>query len=331
MTNDVGTEHGTYTFDHQIVSQRGDVVIGRVRLICLEHRELRRVRGVDALVAEVAVDLEDALDAADDRALQEQLRRDAQVQIGVECIGVRDERARRRPAVLQLQHRGLDLDEPAVVQRRANGPHHLGAGAHHVASLRPDDQVDVALPDARLLVQLAVRDGQRAHRLRRHRPPVGHDRQLAALAGDHLALDEHVVAEVDLGLPAGQLLGAHARQAQHRLQLGAVALAQRRETQLAGVALEDHPAGDADPVAGGGVRRQVRMGGADLAQGVGSRDGDGIGVVAGGEHLGPLRPAHPDLLGETRVVLGGVGAGGRLGAHRPEIRPWPAGYRRRAR
>ena len=124
MTNGVGSEHGTYTFDHQIVSKCGNVIIGGVRLICLEHRELRRVRRVDTLVAEVAVDLEDALDAADHGALEKQLRRDPQVQIGVECIGVSDERAGRRPAVLQLQHGGLDLDEPAVVQRRANGPHH---------------------------------------------------------------------------------------------------------------------------------------------------------------------------------------------------------------
>ena len=66
MPHDVGTEHGPYTFDHQIVSELGDVVVVAVRLIGLQHRELRRVRGVDALVAEVAVDLEDALDAADD-------------------------------------------------------------------------------------------------------------------------------------------------------------------------------------------------------------------------------------------------------------------------
>ena len=253
-----------------------------------------------------------------------------------------DEGPRRRPAVLQLQHRRLDLDEIAVVQRRAQRPHHLGTGAHHVAGLRPDDQVDVALPDPGLLVELAVRDRQRAHRLARHRPAVGHHRQLAALAGDHLALDEHVVAEVDLGLPPRQLLGAHAGQAQHRLQLRAVALAQRREAQLAGVALEDHPAGDADPVAGGGVRGQVRMGVADLAQRVRPRHGDGVGVVAVGEHLGPLRAADPDLLREARVVLSGVGAGVGLGGHGLKVKErfptdgnrlserWSAGPGRRA-
>ena len=84
-----------------------------------------------------------------------------------------DERPGRGPTVLQLQHRGLDLDEPALVQRRAQRAHHLRARAHHLAGLRPDDQVGVALADARLLVQLAVRDGERADGLARHRPAVG--------------------------------------------------------------------------------------------------------------------------------------------------------------
>jgi len=46
------------------------------------------VRRVSTLVAEVAVDLVDALDAADDRALEVQLRRDAQVQVSnaFECV-----------------------------------------------------------------------------------------------------------------------------------------------------------------------------------------------------------------------------------------------------
>ena len=45
-------------------------VVG-VGLVELEHRELRRVARVGALIAEVSVDLEDALDAADDRSLEE--------------------------------------------------------------------------------------------------------------------------------------------------------------------------------------------------------------------------------------------------------------------
>ena len=52
------------------------------------------------------------------------------------------------------------------------------------------------------------------------------------------------------------------------------------------------------------------MGGPDLAQGAGSRDGDGIGVVTGGELLGPLLPANPELLGEPRSSWAGSGPAG---------------------
>ena len=88
----------------------GDAVVVAVRLIGLEHRELGAVRRVGALVAEVAVDLVDALDAAHDGALQVQLGRDAQVELGVERVRVGDERASGCPAVLHLQHGRLDLE-----------------------------------------------------------------------------------------------------------------------------------------------------------------------------------------------------------------------------
>ena len=46
------------------------------------------------LVAEVAADLEDALEAADHQPLQVQLGRDAQVEVEVERVVVGDERSR---------------------------------------------------------------------------------------------------------------------------------------------------------------------------------------------------------------------------------------------
>jgi hypothetical protein len=118
VTHNGRAEDGAGRGEHQLTSQLGHVVVGGVGLVGLEHRELRRVRGVDALVPEVPIDLEDALDAADHTSLEEQFRSDPQVQIRVEGVGVRDERARRRPAVLQLQHRRLDFHERLLVQHR---------------------------------------------------------------------------------------------------------------------------------------------------------------------------------------------------------------------
>ena len=72
----------------QLLGQVGHLVVVAVRLVGLEHRELGAVRRVGALVAEVAVDLEHPLDAADDGALEEQLGRDPQEQLGVERVRV---------------------------------------------------------------------------------------------------------------------------------------------------------------------------------------------------------------------------------------------------
>ena len=89
-----------------------------VGLVELEHRELGVVLRRDPLVPEVAVDLVDALQAADDQPLQVQLRRDAQEELHVERVVMRHERPRQRAAGDRLHHRRLDLEVAAGVQER---------------------------------------------------------------------------------------------------------------------------------------------------------------------------------------------------------------------
>ena len=98
-------------------------VVG-VRLVPLEHRELRLVLVGDPLVAEVLADLVDLLEPADDQPLEVELRRDPQVEIGVELVVVGHERARERAAVPGLEHRRLDLDEAALVELAADRRDH---------------------------------------------------------------------------------------------------------------------------------------------------------------------------------------------------------------
>jgi hypothetical protein len=75
-------------------------VVVRVGLVELEHGELGVVLGADAFVAEVAVDLVDAVEAADDQALEVELGRDAQEEIEIERVVVRLEgRAAAPPAM----------------------------------------------------------------------------------------------------------------------------------------------------------------------------------------------------------------------------------------
>ena len=135
----------------------------RVRLVPLEHRELGLVLVRDALVAEVLADLVDALEPAHDESLEVELGRDAQVEIGVELVRVRDERVRERTAVPRLEHRRLDLDEPLVVEVAADRRDDPRTQEKELARVLVHEQVEVALAVARLLIREAVeRVGQRA-------------------------------------------------------------------------------------------------------------------------------------------------------------------------
>ena len=65
------------------------VLVVRVGLVPLDHGELGRVLVGDALVAEVAAQLVDALEAADDQPLEVELGRDAEVEVwssSFECV-----------------------------------------------------------------------------------------------------------------------------------------------------------------------------------------------------------------------------------------------------
>ena len=173
-----------------------------------------------------------------------------------------------------------------------DGPHfgHLPRG-------RADDQLDVPLPDPGLrIAEAGALVRERSQRLGGDGEGVGEHRQLPAPRGDDLTLDADVVTEVNVLLPGGQRVGAHPVQRDHDLQV-AGAVPDRREAKLPAVAVEHHPPGHPDPVAGRGVRRQVRMAGPYLRDRRGAGKADGIGVNARGPHPLQLREAHLHLLG----------------------------------
>ena len=110
------------------------------------------MRGVDTLVTEVAVDLEHAVDTADQAALEEQFRCDTQVQVKVECVHMRGERTCGGTTVHGLQHRSLDLEEVVIGEGLAQGSNGLGTVAHHVAHLLVSNHADVRLAGASIFV-----------------------------------------------------------------------------------------------------------------------------------------------------------------------------------
>ena len=266
-------------------------------LVGLEHGEFRRMRGVGAFVAEVAVDLEHVLDPADDGPLEEQLRRDAQVHVDVVGVHVGLERAGRGSSVHGLQHRGLDLDEVLLGEGPAQRGHHLGSRAHRLPCLFAGDEIEIALTDPSVLGQFGVQPGQGANRLRCQGPGVREHGQLSALGLDHPTVQEQEIAEVDIGLEVIEALLTDLAQREHPLQAGSVPGLQRHEAQFAGGADEDDAADDADDDVGLLPRLEPVMGGVDLGEGVGAGHRYGVGLGSVIEETLALFLPDPDLLG----------------------------------
>ncbi len=78
---------------------------------------------VGTLVAEVPIQIENPFHATDNAALQEEFRRDSQIQVHIEGIHMGDERTCRGPALLGLQDRGLHLEVAAPGQGGAQAGH----------------------------------------------------------------------------------------------------------------------------------------------------------------------------------------------------------------
>ena len=181
----------------QFLGEVHKVDVVRVCLVELDGRELRVVAGRQALVAEAAVDLVYALEAADHQPLQVQLRRDAQVEIGIQCVVVRHERPGGRTAGDRVHHRRLDFEVSPFVEEAAHGRHEPGPGAKHLARLLVHHEIQVSLPIAEFPVGEAVvfvRQGLK--RLDEQPDLAGMDGEFAGIGFHQGAADSGNVAEV---------------------------------------------------------------------------------------------------------------------------------------
>ena len=196
---------------HHLLRQVHQILEGAVRLVELKHRELRIVARRQPLVAEAAVDLIDALEAAHHQPLQVEFRRHAQVEVSPQRVVVRDEGPRRGAARNRVHHRRLDFEIAALVQERAQCRDDARAGAEHFAHAGVHDEVEIALPIADLQVREAtVLLRQRPHGLGEQREALGLHGQLALVRAHQRAMHPHDVAQIPqlLERPVGR--GAHA-------------------------------------------------------------------------------------------------------------------------
>ena len=79
----------------------------------------------------------------------------------------------------RVQHRRLDLEEPAALQCRPHRTHHRDALPGNGTRLGTDDQVDVALPDPGFFAHLLVGHRERPQCLGEYLPGIGQHREFA--------------------------------------------------------------------------------------------------------------------------------------------------------
>ena len=204
----VGTaQHGQGQLAEQLLGEVHVVAVVGIGLVELEHGELGVVPGRDAFVTEVAVDLEDFLEATDHQTLEVQLRGDTQEHLHIQRIVMGLERLGRSAAGDGLQHRGFHFEETALVEETTDVRDHLRAHAEGVAHFLVDDQVDVALAVALLGIgQAVVLVRQRAQRLGQQAHVLHVDVQVALAGAGQGALGGDDVAQVEV-LDRFQLLG----------------------------------------------------------------------------------------------------------------------------
>ena len=290
---------GGHLFDH-----RHDVVVVDVGLVGLEHRELGVVLEAHALVAEVLAHLVDAIDAADDAALEVQLGGDAQVEVALELVVVRDERLGEGAAVERLEHRGLHLDEAAPVEELADGADDAGTLDEHFAGRIVDHEIEIAAAVPCLHVgEAVVLLGHGTQRLGEKLPRGDAQRELAATRTHDGPLGADEVAEVDV-LECGVPLLTESVELGEQLQLAAGVL-EDHEGELAVHAAGHHSTGDAVHLAGILARLQGGIGVVqrpDLVARLEVRGVDGTGIAPRGE-LGA--PFGEDVAGVPALLVHG--------------------------
>ena len=154
--------------------------------------------GGDALVAEIAVDLVNALEAPHDQALEIKLGSNAEVEVEVESVVMRLERPRHGPARKGLHHGRLDFEETFRVEEIPNSADRAAARLENFPHFRVDHQIEVALAVADFDVGEAVPFlRQRQERLRQELQSLGVDGQLASLGPEEVPRDAHEVADVE--------------------------------------------------------------------------------------------------------------------------------------
>ena len=140
----------------------------------------------DALVAEHAANFKHALHAANDEALQVQFKCNAQKQLHVERVVVRDEWAGVSTTHFHVQNWRFHFNEFLIVQSFPEAGNSRVTNLERAARFFVDDQVGIALAVAGVYIGKPMPFvGQRANGFRKQHCCFNFYRQLAFARGHH--------------------------------------------------------------------------------------------------------------------------------------------------
>ena len=260
---------------------------------------------VHALVTEDTADLEDALKATDDAALEVQLGSDAQVAFLIESVEVRDERLGRSATLDGLQDGGLDLHVAVGLHKATEGGEDLRALAEGLANIVVSNEVDVTLTITGLLVGETVELlGQRANGLGEQGRALRGDGKLAALGAHDHAGHAQDIAKVE-GLKRAPSRLVHVVNTAEQLNL-ASRVADDDEHDLALTTLGNHAAADLYDVLGVFAIGKLGILSLDVGNVVLDLGVLGVRILARLEQGGALGQAGGALIVERRCLIGGV-------------------------
>ena len=138
------TEHLGCDVTKHVFSELHEVLVIPPGDVELHHREFRIVTHRNSLIPEVAVDLEHALEAADDQTLQIKLRRDPQIKLHVQRVVMGLEWPRGSTAGDRMHHRRFDFEVTMADHEFAHRLDNFRAHDKGIAHLRIHDQIDIA-------------------------------------------------------------------------------------------------------------------------------------------------------------------------------------------
>jgi len=174
-----------------------EVLIVAVGLIKLEHGEFGIVLGGNTLVAEIAIDFEDAIKAADGEPLKIELRRDAKVKINIKRVVMGDKRPGGGTTSDGVHHGCFYFDVAPGIKKIAQLTDDAGSRFENFAGPLVGNEVEIAMAIAQLHV------GQTMPFLRERKKSLGKGKEflypngeLARLGPEHVAAHTDVIAKI---------------------------------------------------------------------------------------------------------------------------------------